>query len=255
MNLISFALMTHSAPAQSDVATPRTDKNSQIAHEQMVDKAKKGRIDLYFVGDSITRRWGTSDAVWKDMYANWKENFWGWNAGNFGWGADSTQNILWRMQNGELDNVNPKVIVLLAGTNNISGGESPENVAKGVKAIFDTCRSKAPNATIIVTGILPRNDKMDYIPVINAANELIKKFARGRKTIYVNANSKLADKDGKLVEGVTIDNLHLSVKGYQIWADALNPHLKRLLGKKAEIDLAPPPTGDPSQAPKKPGGL
>ena len=90
------------------------------AHTQLLEKAKKGGIDIYFEGDSITRRWGATD--YPELLANWKENFFGWNAGDFGWGADTTQNILWRLNNGELDGVNPKVIVLLAGTNNVGNG-------------------------------------------------------------------------------------------------------------------------------------
>src|SRR5262245_22107117 len=101
------------------IASPRGDANSKLAHEQLVAKAKAGGIDLYFLGDSITRRWGCTDAAWAENFANWKQNFFGWNAGNFGWGADGIQNVLWRIQNGELDDVNPKVIVILAGTNNI----------------------------------------------------------------------------------------------------------------------------------------
>ena len=98
---------------------PRTDQNSMTAHAQLLEKAQAGGIDIYFVGDSITRRWGATD--YPDLLANWKQNFFGWNAGDFGWGADKTENILWRLENGELDGVNPKVIVLLAGTNNVGG--------------------------------------------------------------------------------------------------------------------------------------
>ena len=103
--------------AQADVPVPRSDKNSQIAHEQLLAKAKQGRIDIYFEGDSITRRWGATD--YPQLLENWNRNFFGWNAADFGWGADTIQNILWRLQNGELDGVHPKVIVLLAGTNNV----------------------------------------------------------------------------------------------------------------------------------------
>src|SRR5262245_15142556 len=102
---------------QADQPASRTDQNSQIAHAQLLEKARQGRIDIYFEGDSITRRWGATD--YPQLLANWKQNFFGWNAADFGWGADTTQNILWRLQNGELDGVNPKVIVLLAGTNNV----------------------------------------------------------------------------------------------------------------------------------------
>src|SRR4051812_34847488 len=107
-------------PADSAaVASPRTDLNSKLAHQQLVAKAKAGGIDLYFLGDSITRRWGSTDPQYAALLENWKANFFGWNAANFGWGADSIQNMLWRIQNGELDGVNPKVIVILAGTNNV----------------------------------------------------------------------------------------------------------------------------------------
>ena len=102
-----------------DQPAPRTDQNSQLAHTQLLEKAKKGGIDVYFEGDSITRRWGATD--YPQFLDNWKQNFFGWNAADFGWGADRIQNILWRLENGELDNVNPKVIVLLAGTNNVGG--------------------------------------------------------------------------------------------------------------------------------------
>jgi hypothetical protein len=95
----------------------RTDPNSLVAHSQLLAKAKQGGIEVYFEGDSITRRWGAID--YPDLLANWKQNFFGWNAADFGWGADQTQNILWRLENGELDAVNPKVVVLLAGTNNL----------------------------------------------------------------------------------------------------------------------------------------
>ena len=82
-----------------------------------LEKARRGRIDVYFAGDSITRRWGATD--YPDLLAHWTQQFFGWNAANFGWGGDTTQNILWRLHNGELDDVHPKVIVLLAGTNNV----------------------------------------------------------------------------------------------------------------------------------------
>src|SRR5205807_858163 len=96
---------------------PRADANSIAAHARLLEKAKHGRIDIYFEGDSITRRWGAVD--YPELLANWKQNFLGWNAADFGWGADLIQNILWRLDNRELDRVHPKVIVLLAGTNNV----------------------------------------------------------------------------------------------------------------------------------------
>ena len=199
----------HDAPVPADQPSARTDANSQLAHAQLLKKSKTGHIDIYFEGDSITRRWGASDELYKTFLANWKQNFFGWNAADFGWGGDTTQNILWRLGNGELDNVHPKIIVLLAGTNNV-GNATPTgdinlqatNIADGIKAILDTCRSTAPNATIILMGITPRNDNMAVMPTINKLNEKLATFADGATIRYVNINDKLADQDGKLFEGM-----------------------------------------------------
>ena len=174
------------AAPPADQPSPRTDTNSQLAHAQLLEKARKGRIDVYFLGDSITRRWGTSDEQYKAFFENWRQNFFGWNAANFGWGGDTTQNILWRLSNGELDDVNPKVIVLMAGTNNVGnrspqGAEDPRaaDTARGIKAILDLCRRKAPRATIVLMGITPRNDNAAVMPIIDEINERIAKFADG----------------------------------------------------------------------------
>ncbi|HTS64062.1 MAG TPA: GDSL-type esterase/lipase family protein [Candidatus Acidoferrales bacterium] len=244
--------LNHSGAAQADRAVPRADKNSQIAHEQLLAKAKQGRIDIYFEGDSITRRWGATD--YPQLLENWKQNFSGWNAADFGWGADRVEHILWRLENGELDGVNPKVIVLLAGTNNV-GNRVPEagvdataaDVARGLGAIVRLMQSKAPGATIILTGIFPRNDNMDVMPVIEKINASLAGMADGRKVRYLNVNDKLAGPDGRLYDGMmNPDKLHPALKGYQVWADALKPLFTELLGPPAGEDHAPPPTGDPS---------
>jgi lysophospholipase L1-like esterase len=230
------------------VAAPRTDSNSQLAHKQFLEEAGRGGIDVYFEGDSITRRWRATD--YPDFLANWRENFFGWNAADFGWGGDSTQNILWRLANGELDGVNPKVIVILAGTNNV--GKAPADAAKvaeitrGIKAVVDICRTKAPSAKIVLMAIFPRNDSLVVGPTIDRINENIARFADGNTVRFVDINAKLADKNGFLFDGMTVDKLHPSLKGYQVWADSLRPILTELLGPPASADHAPPPTGDPS---------
>src|SRR3954467_3892479 len=114
---LSVSCAAQMPPHANSTPAPRTDANSQLAHQALLKKARAGGIDLYFLGDSITRRWGATD--YPEFLAHWKKNFFGWNAGDFGWGADGIQNILWRVQEGELDGLNPKVIVILAGTNNI----------------------------------------------------------------------------------------------------------------------------------------
>ena len=228
---------------------PRTDANSMLAHEQLVQKARRGGIDVYFVGDSITRRWGATDPQYRPLLENWKTNFFGWNAANFGWGADRIENILWRLQNGELDGVNPKVIVVLAGINNVGSDPSKADVGditKGLRAILEVCQSKAPGATVILTAIFPRNDNLAVIPAINQINKNIAQMADGKKVRYLDINDKLADKEGRWLPGmVNSDQLHPTLKTYQAWADALKPILTELLGPPAKTDHAPPATGDP----------
>lgn len=245
------------AATAADQPVPRTDQNSRIAHEQLLEKARRGGIDIYFEGDSITRRWGALD--FPTLLANWRENFFGWNAADFGWGADRIQNILWRLKNGELDNVHPKIIVLLAGTNNVGnrpsmGNDDPRimEVTAGIKAILSVCREKAPEATVILMGVFPRNDNTGeptgVMPVIDRINGNLARLADGKKIRYLNINDKLADKDGRLRDGMMADKLHPALRGYQVWADALKPVFTELLGPPAREDHAPPPTGNPGAA-------
>ena len=236
-------------------AVPRTDNNSRTAHEQLLAKARRGGIDVYFAGDSITRRWGTSDPAYRHFLDNWTRNFFGWNAGNFGWGGDTVQNILWRLTDGEIDGVHPKVIVLMAGTNNVGGmpregvdAAVVENVTNGMKAVLDVMQRKAPDATVILMGITPRTDSRggaSVMPTIDAINERSAKLADGRRIRYLDINAQLRRDDGGPREGVTVDGLHLSLAGYQVWADALTPIFTELLGPPAATDHAPPATGDP----------
>jgi lysophospholipase L1-like esterase len=253
---LAFASAVSAQMAPADKPAPRVDRNSQLAHEDLLAKAKAGGVDIYFEGDSIVRRWGATD--YPQFLANWKENFFGWNAGDFGWGADRVENILWRLENGELDGVNPKVFVLLAGTNNVGNRVAPDvdaaaaNVIRGLQAVVNAMRGKAPGAVIILTAIFPRNDNVAVLPEIAKINAGLRKMADDQTIRYLDINDKLADADGKLYEGMlnARDKLHPQLRGYQVWADALKPIFTELLGPPAATDHAPPPTGDPS-APRR----
>ena len=236
---------TAASPA---IPQPRTDANSQTAHNELITKAHAGTIDIYFIGDSITRRWGALD--YPDFLANWNRNFHGWNAANFGWGGDRTQNMLWRLENSEFAGVQPKIIAIQAGTNNLGDMEGAEaqidSISAGIKALIDTARAKAPQAIIVVTGVFLRSDKPQYNPIINGINAKIAALADGNKLRFINLNSALADANGQLAKAMSVDGLHLSIQAYQLWADALKPVFTTILGVPAAIDHAPPPTGDPS---------
>lgn len=233
-------------PVPADVAAARVDANSLVAHGQLLDKRKAGKIDIYFEGDSITRRWGATD--YPELLANWNANFKGWNAADFGWGADRTQNILWRLEHGELDGVNPKIVVLMAGTNNIDSGfgkaDAPE-VTRGLAAIVARIREKAPDAVVVLTAVMPRFDKPGLKATVDGVNENLARMADGKKVIYVDLNSRITR------EMMNPDGVHPNVKAYQVWADALKPVFEGILGPPAAEDHAPPATGDPSAAARK----
>ena len=235
------------AQQPADQPAPRQDENSAIAHRQFVEKAKQGTVDVYFVGDSITRRWGATD--YPNLLANWRQNFYGWNAANFGWGGDATQNILWRLQNGELEGVAPKVFIILAGTNNVPsvrGEEDIEGIVSGIEAIIETCRRASPDAAVILTAIFPRYDNPAYAETIEQINARLKTLAEQKSVRLVEINPQLVAHGSE--DGATLfpDKVHPSIAAYQIWADALRPILTEVLGPPAQHDSAPPPTGDPS---------
>jgi lysophospholipase L1-like esterase len=147
------------------------------------------------------------------------------------------------------------VIVLLAGTNNVGNKLTPQgldvlvdDVTRGIGAVLREMRARAPKAVIILTAIFPRNDNMEVMPEINAINRNLENLADGRRISFLNINDRLADPDRKLYDGMMNpkDRLHLIVKGYPVWADALKPLFAEILGPPAKEDRAPPPTGNPA---------
>lgn len=227
----------------------RNDSNSVMAHQQLIEKTKQGKIDVYFVGDSITRRWGATD--YPAFLANWKKNFYGWNAANFGWGGDTTNNILWRMENGELDGVAPKVFVVQAGTNNLpwsgpTDDSKVDEVVASIKSLLALLQKRSPSSKIVLTALFPRSQNPALSPSIQRINKQLEELTDGKQIRFVNINVKLADSNGVLLPGMSDDGLHFTEKSYQVWADALNPILQELLGLPGAEDIAPPPTGDPN---------
>jgi lysophospholipase L1-like esterase len=227
----------------------RDDTNSREAHKQLVAKTKQGKIDVYFQGDSITRRWGASD--YPTLLAHWKKTFHGWNAANFAWGGDNTHHILWRMQNGELDVVSPKVICLQAGANNLprrgpAKAKHVDDVVGGIQAIIDAFRTRFPDVPIVLTAMFPRDQNGELADTIDAINQNLESISQADDRIHwININRQLVGSAGKLLPSVSSDGLHLEQRGYEIWATALRPVLKQILGPPAQLDHAPPPSGNP----------
>ncbi len=201
-------------------------------HDRFVEQAKAGNIDLLFLGDSITEGWAKSGKdVWKDKYASMK-------AANFGIGGDKTQHVLWRIDNGELENIHPKVCVLMIGTNNIGSNPVPQ-IAKGVEEIVQTVRDKT-GAKVLLLGVFPRGKSPDA-PKDAAArkgvagiNEIIAKLDDGKNVRYLDIGDKFLQPDKTISQDIMRDYLHPTAKGYVIWADAMGPLLKEMMGDETK---------------------
>jgi beta-glucosidase len=195
-------------------------------HEGFLAQANagKGDIDVVFLGDSITDAWRT------DGKGVWKEHFEPLKAVNFGIGGDRTQHVLWRIQNGELKGFQPKVVVLMIGTNNL-GSNTNEEIAEGIKTIVQEIQHLQPQTKVLLLGIFPRGAKAtdknrDRIKDIN---KIIAKLDDGKKVRYLDIGEKFLDAEGNLPRDIMPDALHLSAKGYKIEAEAIQPTLAELM--------------------------
>jgi lysophospholipase L1-like esterase len=195
-------------------------------HEGFVDIAKKGGVNVLVLGDSITDAWRGPAAK-----PTWEKLFEPLKSANFGIGGDRTEHVLWRIQNGELDGIKPKVIMLMIGTNN-SGSNSAEQIADGITAIVKTIQQKTPTTKVLLLGVFPRGEKAGT-PVrekIAQINKKISKLDDGGKSVkYLDIGDRFLQKDGTLTKDIMPDFLHLSARGYEIWGDAVAPTVKELL--------------------------
>jgi beta-glucosidase len=210
-------------------------------HESFLARGKKGDIDVLFLGDSITQGWeGSGKAVWKEHFEPLK-------SANFGISGDRTEHVIWRMRNGELEGLAPKLVVIMIGTNN--GGDSAPDVALGIKTIIADIHERCARAKFLLLGIFPRSEKPDGARAKNdEVNKLISRYAGdlslGRVS-YMDIGPKFLAADGTLPKDVMPDFLHPNEKGYQIWADAIVDKVKQLMvddsGKPAPSFSPPSP--------------
>jgi lysophospholipase L1-like esterase len=225
----SFAQDTNSNVNSAIVPEPRNDAWVK-RHEGFVQDASHEQIDLLFLGDSITDFWRRSGPrygtnIWSKYYAPL-------HAVDFGISGDRTEHVIWRIDHGELDGLHPKVVVLMIGTNN-TRTNSPEQIAEGIRVILDKIQEKCPATKILLLGVFPRNTLKDTPAQIEAPakiNAIISKFADGNRIVYLNINGAFLGPDGKVPADIMPDFLHPNEHGYQLWADAMNPTLFRMMG-------------------------
>jgi len=213
-------------PNTAVIPVPRNDKWWMNRHESMNARVKQGNVDLILIGDSITHGWeNAGKAVWDEFYGKR-------NAVNLGIGGDRTQHVLWRLDNGNIDGISPKLAVLMIGTNN-SGSNTPEEIAAGVKAIVEKLRAKLPQTKVLILAIFPRGaNNDDPLRQVNTkANEIIAKLADGNMILYLDFGQKFLKEDGTLTKDVMPDLLHPNLEGYRIWAEAIEPTVVKLMGE------------------------
>jgi lysophospholipase L1-like esterase len=200
-------------------------------HEQYLERAKKGNVGLLFLGDSITQGW----EKWPKIF---DEGFGVHNPANFGIGGDRTQHVLWRIENGELDGIKPKLAVIMIGTNNLSS-DDPDKIAEGIEKIVQTTRQKT-GAKVLLLGIFPRGkDPADpkvrtVREKIAKINERIEKLDDGGKTIkYLDIKEKFLEPDATITGEVmnSKDYLHLTEEGYKRWAEATKPVIDKMMNE------------------------
>jgi lysophospholipase L1-like esterase len=194
-------------------------------HAEHLKIAERGEVDLLFLGDSITQGWDSSPL--------WSEPFLPLKAANFGIGGDTTSNLLWRLQHGALGKLNPKVTVVLIGTNNFwFNQEGPGEVAQGIEAIAAYLSEQLPETKILLLHIFPRDEAPDGESriLVNAVNAIIPSFADNKQIFTLDLGSVFLEEDGMISSEIMPDYLHLSAEGYRRWAESILPHLRFLGG-------------------------
>jgi lysophospholipase L1-like esterase len=254
--LLPLAFAQTPAPAAAPATTPATpaaapqkvDASAAIEkkdptgkfqkrHADFLARGKAGPIGVLMLGDSITEGWTKAPHIWEHYYGQWQP-------ANFGIGGDQTQHVIWRIENGELDNIHPKVVVLMIGTNN-AGVYSSEEIVAANKKIVELIRAKIPETKVLLLAIFPRDAGKDRTtgviteraiadaarrkPIIVAANIELAKLDDGKNVRFLDVGAQFLGQDGKIPWQIMPDQLHPTAAGYQLWAEAMQPLLTEMM--------------------------
>lgn len=225
--LITLA-MTALAAADGPRSTIPVEKRNN-RHEELLKVAKAGNVDLLFIGDSITAGWEkTGKAAWQQHFAPLK-------AASLGDPGDRTENLLWRLRNGELQGLRPRLAVLMIGTNNVN--DTPQDVVLGIQANITEIQQHCPGTRILLLGIFPRSERPDAARARNeAVNRLLPALARPqdpKRVVYMDISAKFLDADQTLPKSLFSDGVHPNAKGYQVWAEAIIDTVKEQMKASA----------------------
>jgi lysophospholipase L1-like esterase len=221
---------------EASEAKPRScipvDKNHK-RHEGFLkdkeDALKKGPIGVVFVGDSITDGWRG-----KNGKSTYDKAFGDYNPYNIGISGEHTEDVLWRLENGEIDGYEAKLFVMMIGTNNLAHPpqQTPEEVIEGIRCLVKTIEAKQPKAKILLLGIFPRGAEASdpFRAKIKQVNEAVAKLDDGGQRVrFLDIGDKFLAEDGKLPKDVMPDSLHPNSKGYEIWGAAIKPAVDEMM--------------------------
>lgn len=200
----------------------RTDEHHVEKHERIL-KMKEKKIEVVFLGDSLTRRWEDYEHVWDKYFAKY-------HPVNFGVGGDCIQNVKWRILNQELDGIAPRVLILLIGTNNLPTNTVDE-IVSGIEDLVEIVRSKLPDTKLLLLGLLPRNPDdqgIDYNARIVEINQKLRTCCVNEQIYFAEISGVLPQKDGKVDSSVMPDGLHLNDHGYELIGPELVRYIEEL---------------------------
>jgi lysophospholipase L1-like esterase len=223
-------------PRTNSAIVPFLAPGFRTKHNNNVELAKKGDIDVLFMGDSITDFWRNTNGPMKGRPV-FDKYFGQMKVANFGISGDTTQGVLYRLKDGEGEGLKPKAIMLMIGTNNTGprGNTAPE-IAEGIGAVVLEMRKDFPDAKILLLGVFPRSTPDNPVRgTIVEINKIIAKLSDGKHVFYLDIGAKFLDADGTIPKEVMSDALHPTTKGYEIWAEAVKDPLANLLKESAAV--------------------
>ena len=222
-------LIAVNTPRPNTAIVPNLARFFQAKHEANLEVTKAGDIDVLFMGDSITDFWRNTEGNFAGKPVL-DEYFGHMKVANFGIAGDTTQGVLYRLQNGEGRGFTPKAVMLMIGTNNTRANTAAE-IAEGVGAVVLELRKDFPDAKILLLAVFPRSRAADPVRgVIAEINDKIARLHDGEHVFYLDIGPKFLAEDGSIPRDIMSDGLHPTTKGYEIWAEAVKEPLERMVG-------------------------
>ena len=196
--------------------TPRTDEAFQLKHQSFLDIGRTQAPRVVFLGDSLTRRWEDNPELWNRFFGDF-------SPANFGIGGDGIDQVLWRLDQGELSGLDPRIVVLLIGTNNLSRNTDSEIVA-GIRTVLDRLGHIVPDAEVLLLGLLPRDvdeRNRNCSSRILGINRELSALERNGAVVFADLGEPFRDETGALRLDLMPDGLHLNEDGYEVFGPLL----------------------------------